>query len=84
MSTLHDRQSALRFGSFCTHGCLRWKGGGAARVIQSERVAVQKAQVPAQLVREGLAIIGCTMTAIVEEEDDEEYSTDDGSPGLEA
>ena len=53
-------------------------------MIQSERVAVQKAQVPAQLVREGLAIIGCTMTAIVEEEDDEEYSTDDGSPGLEA
>lgn len=41
---------------------------------------MQKSRVPAPLVKEGLVIIGSTMAAIVEE--DEGYSTDDGSISL--
>ena len=47
---------------------------------EKERCLMQKSRVPAPLVKEGLVIIGSTMAAIVEE--DEGYSTDDGSISL--
>lgn len=43
---------------------------------------MQTVQVPPKLIRESMAIIGCTMTAIVEEDDEDEYSSDDGSVSL--
>lgn len=43
---------------------------------------VQKVKMPADLIREAMVIIGCTMTAIVQEDDADEYSTDGDSISL--